>query len=469
MIGACLLLPAAAHGQATDWRQIQAPPLRTFAPVQPRRVALPNGLVLLLQEDHELPLVQAFARVRGGARDEPAGKAGLATLFGEVWRTGGTRARTGDELDDFLEARAAKVETGASLDSTIVSLDCLKGNLPEVFQVFSDLLREPALREDKLAIAKSQLYTGIARRNDDPGDIADREARRLGYGPDSPFARSEQYATVAAVERADLVAWHARYVRPNNTVLGIVGDFDPAQVEAMVRRAFGSWEAGQSVPKQAWRFEEPKPGVYLVAKDDVNQTNIRMVHLGTTKDNPDYYAVEVVNEILGGGFASRLFANIRSRQGLAYAVYGGVGTNFDYPGLFQLSMATKSETTAAAIDALYEEVAGLSEKPPTEEELKRAKEGILNSFVFRFDSREKVLRERMRYEFYGYPADFLERYRGGIERVTLQDVARAARKYVHKDRIALLVVGRAADFDRPLSSFGPVTTLDIAIPGAPPR
>lgn len=467
MLAALVLLPATAPGQVTDWRPVQEPPLRPFSPVQPRRLALPNGLVVLLQADHELPLVQAFARVRGGTRDEPAGKAGLATLFGEVWRTGGTRARTGDELDDFLEARAAKVETGASQDSTSVSLDCLKGNLAEVFEVFADLLREPALREEKLALARGQLDSAIARRNDDPSDIADREARRLGYGKDSPFARNEEYASVAAVERADLVAWHARYVRPNNTVLGVVGDFDPAQVEAMVRRAFGSWRAGQPPAKPAWRFEDPKPGVYFVAKDDVNQSNIRMVHLGATKNSPDYYAIEVMNEILGGGFASRLFSNVRSRRGLAYAVYGGVGANFDYPGLFQLSMATKSETTAAAIDALYEEIAGLSDKPPTDEELKRAKEAILNSFVFRFDSREKVLRERMRYEFYGYPADFLERYRGGIERVMLPDVERAARQYVHKERIALLVVGRAADFERPLSSFGPVTTIDISIPGTP--
>lgn len=469
MLAVLVLLPAAAAGQVTDWRQVPEPPLRAFSPVQPRRLTLPNGLVILLQEDHELPLVQAFARVRGGTRDEPAEKAGLATLFGEVWRTGGTRARTGDELDDFLEARAARVETGASLDSTSVSLDCLKGNLAEVFEIFADLIREPALREDKLVLAKGQLATAIARRNDDPSDIADREARRLGYGKDSPFARNEEYATAAAVERTDLVDWHARYVRPNNTILGVVGDFDPAKVEAMARRAFGSWRAGQPLPKPAWRFEDPKPGVYFVAKDDVNQSNIRMVHLGTTKNNPDYYAIEVMNEILGGGFASRLFSNVRSRRGLAYAVYGGVGTNFDYPGLLQLSMATKSETTAAAIDALYEEVAGLSDKPPSDEELKRAKEAILNSFVFRFDSREKVLRERMRYEFYGYPADFLERYRGGIERVTLSDVESAARKYVHKERIALLVVGRAADFDRPLSSFGPVTAIDVAIPGAPER
>jgi zinc protease len=148
-------------------------------------------------------------------------------------------------------------------------------------------------------------------------------------------------------------------------------------------------------------------------------------------------------------------------------VSGGIGTAFDHPGLFQISMGTKSGSTAAAIDALYEEIDGLKTKPPTEEELQKAKDSILNSFVFEFDSKGKVLEERMNYEFYRYPADFLERYRAGIEKVNLEDVQRVAQKYVHKDQLALLVVGKAADFDRPLSSFGPVADIDIAIPPPP--
>jgi zinc protease len=171
-----------------------------------------------------------------------------------------------------------------------------------------------------------------------------------------------------------------------------------------------------------------------------------------------------MNEVFGGGLSARLFSNIRTKKGLAYGVGGGVGMNYDYPGLFQLSMGTKSETTAAAIAALYEEIDNLHKTPATPEELQRAKDSILNSFIFRFDSKEKVLSEKMLYEFYGYPPDFLEGYRAGIEKVTADDVARVARRYVHRDKIALLVVGKAADFDKPLASLGPVTTLDISIP-----
>ena len=152
-----------------------------------------------------------------------------------------------------------------------------------------------------------------------------------------------------------------------------------------------------------------------------------MVHGGIRRDNPDYYAVEVMNEVFGGGFSARLFSNVRSKKGLAYSVGGGVGADFDHPGLFQLSMGTKSGTTAAAIDALYEEIDNLVETPATDAELARAKDAILNSFVFRFDTKQEVMAERMLYEFYGYPPDFLERYRAGIEKVTADDVARVAR------------------------------------------
>jgi len=243
-----------------------------------------------------------------------------------------------------------------------------------------------------------------------------------------------------------------------------VGDFDSKAMEARLRKALGSWPRGSAAAKPAAAIAPAKPGVYFVEKDDVTQSNIRLVHEGIRRDNPDYFAVEVMNEVFGGGFSARLFSNIRSKKGLAYSVGGGIGAPFDYPGVFQLSMSTKGGSTAAAIDALYEEIDNLLKNPATAEELARAKDSILNSFVFNFDTKQEVMAERMLYEFYGYPPDFLERYRAAIEKVTTADVARVARSYVHKDKLALLVVGKAQDFDRPLDSFGPVTTLDVTIP-----
>jgi zinc protease len=455
---------SASRGQASEWEQIRIPTLPSFRPQEPRRLELPNGMVIFLQEDHELPLIRGTARIRGGSRNEPAAKVGLVEIYGEVWRTGGTTEKTGDELDDYLEALAARVETGGGGDWSTISWDCLKDNFDAVFKVFVDVLQHPEFREDKIPLAKGQINTAIARRNDQPSSIATRQAQKLGYGADSPYAREPEYATVAAVTRDDLVKWHQTYVHPNNIILGVAGDFDSKTVEAKLRSAFGSWPKGPAPVPLQLAFNGPKPGIYFVEKGDVNQSNIRMVGLGTRRDNPDYYSIEVFNQIFGGSFASRLIEAVRTRKGLAYAVGGGIGTNFDHPGLIQVSMGTKSTTTAASIQALYEEIDRLKSDPPTAEELKKAKDSILNSFVFRFDTREKVLTERMAYEFYGYPADFLERYRAGIEKITRQDVERVAEKYIHKDRLAVLVVGKAADFDKPLTSFGPVTTLNVSTP-----
>ncbi|HXE91223.1 MAG TPA: pitrilysin family protein [Terriglobales bacterium] len=470
LLALCLWACGHAAGQATDWKQISRPPLPPFHPQQPVRVVLPNGMVIFLQEDHELPLIEGQATVRGGSREEPAAKVGLVSIYGEVWRTGGTKSKTGDQLDDFLEARGARVESGDGVDSTNLSFSCLKGDFDDVFAIFTELLQQPEFREDKITLAKTQENTAIARRNDNVQGIAGREASKLGYGAENPYARHTEYATVAAVTRDDLLNWHKQYVHPNNIILGIVGDFDAKAMEARLRKAFAAWPKGPQARPAAIEYQPAKPGVYFVAKDDVNQSEIRMVHLGIRRDNPDYFAVEVMNEVFGTSALARLFTSIRSRKGLAYAVGGGVRSAFDHPGLFSITMSTKSNTTVEAIHALYEEIDNfLGPRPATEEELKRAKDGILNSFVFNFDSKGKVLRERMRLEFYGYPADFLERYQAAIEKVTVDDVNRVARKYIQKDKLAVLVVGKAADFDKPLASLGTVTALDVTIPEAGPK
>src|SRR5262249_45520220 len=244
----------------------------------------------------------------------------------------------------------------------------------------------------------------------------------------------------------------------------VVGDFDSATMEARLRKLFADWPRGPVTPAPEVPVTPPHPGVYFVAKDDVNQSEIRMIAGGIRPDDPDYYAVEAMNQILSGGFASRLFSNLRTKAGLAYAVGGSVFANFDHLGLTILTMGTKSGTTAQAVEGLYKEIEGMITHPVTAEELQRAQDAIKNSFVFEYDSKAKVMNARATYEFHGYPADFLERYQKGVAKVTADDVDRVARKYLDKNKFAVLVVGNAADFDKPLSTFGALTTLDITIP-----
>ena len=452
----------------TKWQDITVAVLPEFRPAQPKRIELPNGMVVFLQEDHELPTIDGTARIRGGERSVTASKTGLTDVYGEVWRTGGTKTQTGDQLDDFLEQRAAKVETGGGADSTTASWSCLKEDFDDVFRVFADLLRNPEFRADKIDIAQKGLYDGISRRNDDPGQIAGREAAKLVYGADNPYARVAEYKTVAAITRQDLVEWHGKYVHPNNIILGVVGDFDSAKMEARLREAFASWPKGPKASDPEIKPEPAKPGYYQIEKTDVNQSQIQLVAPGITRRNPDYFAVAVFNEAFGGGFSSRLFGDIRTTKGLAYGVGGGVGSAWDHAGMLRLMMSTKSQTTIESVLALDQEIADLAKRPIDDEEIKRAKDSILNSFVFRFDSAEKVLQEKMAYEFYGYPLDFLENFQKEIEKVSKEDVARVAAKYVHRDQMAVLVVGNVGEFDKPLATLGPVTKLDITIPAPPP-
>ncbi|HEX2059348.1 MAG TPA: pitrilysin family protein, partial [Thermoanaerobaculia bacterium] len=373
-IACALVLATSVIAQVSHHSEIKAPPLRKFSMPQPKRIALPNGMVIFLQEDHELPLISGSATIRGGERDVPAEKAGLVGIYTQAWRTGGTATQTGDQLDEFLDARAARVETGGDHDSTSVSMDMLKGDFDAVFPIFLDVLRNPAFREEKITLAKTQANTAISRRNDEVGGIVARETLKLGYGPDSPYGRHAEYATIASITRDDLLAFHKRTVHPNNIIFSIIGDFDSAKMEKRLRDTFASWPRGPQIAKPEVAAYAPKPGVYFIAKDDVTQANIAMVHPGIQRNNPDYPAIAVMNEIFSGGFSGRLMQRLRSERGLTYGVGGGIGANWDYPGLFRVQMATKSGTTHESIEALRGEVTNLTTAPVTPAELALAKE-----------------------------------------------------------------------------------------------
>ena len=449
------------------WKKIPIPPLHDFRPQQPKRVELGNGLVIFLQEDHELPFISGTILIRGGARNEPAAKTGLTGLYGETWRTSGTAAMGGDALDDQLESKAAHIETSAGIATTTLSWSSLKGDFDGVFASATDLLLHPVYKADKLALAKQQIETGIARRNDDVGSIASRELDRIAYGKDNPYGRQVEYATIAAVTLGDLEEWHRKTVIPNGMLIAVSGDFDGAAMERKLRAAFEGLAKGTPVATPKIEFSGPKPGVYFAEKSDVDQSSINIFTLGTRRDNPDYYALSVMNEIFSGGFGSRVVQNVRTKLGLAYSVGGSFGAAYDHPGLFRVGAGTKSVSTVAATKAVLDEIGKLKTEPPTETELRSAKDQVLNSFVFRYDSPEKVLNEQVTLAFYGYPADFLDRYKTGIERVTAADVSRVANKYIDVSKLAILVVGNQSEITPPVNTLGTVTNLDIAIPPPP--
>ncbi len=449
------------------WQSITIPPLPTFHPQQPKRIALPNGIVIFLQEDHELPFVDGFIEMHGGGRNLPASKAGMIDLYSQAWRTSGTTTKSGDQLDDILEAKAAKVETSGDVDSTSVSWSSLSDDFDQVFGIAVDVLEHPKFDKDKLNLAKQQMAAGIVRRNDDAEEIAGREAAKLIYGAASPYGRTPELSTVMGVTLTDLEDFHKKTVIPNGMIIGISGDFDAAAMEKKLRTAFASMPKGTPLetPKEA--YAGPKPGVYSITKTDVNQSNVWVLGLGTERSNPDYYALQLMNEVFSGGFGSRLMQIVRTRMGLAYSVGGAYGASYDHPGVFYTAASTKSQSTVKTAQALLQQINDLKSQPFTETEVRRAKDDLLNSFVFHYDSKDKLLSEQARLEFYGYPADFIDKYHDAIEKVTPADLERVARKYIDPSKMGILIVGNTPTFDEPLSKLGVVQSVDISIPMPP--
>ena len=244
---ACLLALTAlsAHAQtAKPWTKIKTPPLHDFHPVQPRRIELDNGLVIFLAEDHELPFINGTITIRGGSRDESAAQVGLVDIYGSAWRTSGTATISGDKLDQQLAQKAASIETDGSTASTHLSWSCLKEDEPTVFADAVDLLLHPAFKENKLALARRGVEAGIVRQNDDASGIAGREAAKMIYGADSPYARQPQFTTIEPLTVADLQAWHDKTVLPNDMIVAVSGDFDATAMEAAIRAAFGGLAKG---------------------------------------------------------------------------------------------------------------------------------------------------------------------------------------------------------------------------------
>jgi zinc protease len=430
------------------------------------RYKLDNGMVVYLMEDHELPLVGGTALVRTGDRLEPADKVGLGGITGQVMRTGGTTIHSGDELNQLLEQRAASVETSIGTTSGSASFSALSRDLDSVFDLFAEVIQKPAFAPDKLDFAKRQAAGQIARRNDDPNEITGREFQKLIYGESSPYARTVEYATLSKISREDLLAFYEQYFHPESMILGIIGDFDSEKMRSRIQEKFGKWSPTTKAPQPIvpTADQAKQGGVFFINQPQLTQSYVQMGHLGGKLNSPDYAALDVLNQVMNG-FGGRLFNEVRSRQGLAYSVYSFWSPNFDYPGTFSAGGQTRSDATVPFIKSIRAEIEQLRTKPITATELAFAKDQVLNSFVFKFQDPVQTLSRLMRYEYFGYPADFLFRYQQGVKTTTIEDVQRVAQKYLQPDKLVTLVVGNTSTIQPPLTSLSrDVTSLDITIP-----
>jgi len=455
------VIPTYKELKYPELKPIKIPDVATFT--------LSNGIKLYLLENHELPVIRGSALVRTGNLFDPPDRVGLAGITGTVMRSGGTHDKTGDQLDEQLENIAASVE--ASIDESFgqASFSCLKENTDEVLGVFHDVLAAPAFRQDKIDLAKNEIRSAISRRNDDPHGIVEREFASIVYGKDTPYGWQEEYATIDRISREDIVNFHGRYFFPANVMLAVTGDFSTADMKAKLEKRFADWTVQQPpVPPFPPVKNKQQPGIFLATKTDVTQTFLAIGHLGGEFRDKDYPALEVMADILGGGFQSRLLQKVRTKLGYAYEISASWGANYDHPGLFQIASSTKSATTTDTIKVIEEEIEKIRTSEVNPEELESAKQTVANSFVFNFDTLSKTLNRMLRYDYYGYPRDFIHQYQHAVEAVTRADVLRGARERVEVKNLTIVAVGNPAEFGKPLATLGlPVASIDLTIPEPP--
>jgi predicted Zn-dependent peptidase len=450
---------AADSGKANP-RNMSFPPLRFDIP-KAERVVLECGMPVYLLRDPELPIINMIAMVLTGSVYEPASLSGLASLTGGVMRSGGAGGLTPEKMDDDLEFMASSVESNIGTDMGTVSLTSLTRNFSHTLKIFSDVLLRPDFSEKRVDIARKHLIEGLRRQNDDPKEIGGREISKAIYAG-HPLGNVPTLESANAITRQGMLDFHRRFYRVDNMILAVSGDFDRTAMLRELNDVFGK-SAGSEAAKLP---DIPQPAPVFAAetiygKKEVNQSVIRMGHLGVTKESPELYSLRIMDYILGGSFTSRLTMEIRTNQGLAYNVDSRFDIGRRFTGTFIAETETKAESTAKAIILMNEIIAGMTKEPVTDQELSAAKEYIINSFMFGFTSPASIVTQRARLEFYGYAPDYLENYRDNISRVTKADVLAAARKHLKPEAFKMVVVGDAAKFDKPLSTFGTVRELDL--------
>lgn len=437
--------------------KMKFPPLKFQVPKVGReveRVVLPNGMILYLMEDHRLPQVTINGMIRTGQSYESKEKFGVAELTGDVMRTGGTKNMTPEQLNEELEFIAARVVTSIDRDEGTIYMHTISGQLDTAMKLFADILRYPAFDQKELDLAKSQIKEKLRRANDQVEKIGRREYYRLIYG-DHPYGLDNDWQVIKNISRQDLIDWHSKYYQPNNMMFAVVGDFNKKDMIDRFNKLFGDWPQN-NVDFSSLKEVKPKfnPGIFYVVKD-VNQSFIRLGHLGVKRDNPDVFSILMMDYIMGGGgFNSMMTEKIRSDEGLAYMVFSYYNINYPDYGTAGVLCQTKSKSTIRSIELMRQIMKKMQTDKVTPDQLKWAKDSIINGFIFKFDTPDQQVYRLMMLEYNRMPADYYETYIENIRKVTPEQILQASKKYLHPDKLTIVVVGKPSEFDKPLDSLG---------------
>lgn len=412
------------------------------AKLSAKRIVTDNGMTVILQEAHSLPIVNIQVIIKAGAILDPEEKAGLASMTAALLDEG-TATRSSTQIADAVDFIGAEVSSGGGDDYATASLRLLKKDLGTGLELLSDILIHPSFPEPELQRIRQEILGQLIAEKDDPGGVADKAFNQIVFGA-HPYHRPSEGTeqTLPAITRADIARFYDEYYRPNNTIMTIVGDLTESEAADLIKTHFSSW-LQKPVPTVTLSPAAAldKPIVKRIDKD-LTQANIILGHLGIDRKNPDYYAVTVMNYILGGGgFSSRLMSTLRDNQGLAYSINSHFAVSA-FPGSFSVSLQTRNAAAQQAIDGVLAEIRKIRTSPVTDRELEETKAFLIGSFPLRIDTGSKIANLLAQIEYYDLGLDYAERYPKLIGAVTKTDVQRVAQKYLDPDHLALVVVAK---------------------------
>lgn len=462
---ASILLMGCSSQKLRPVDKLKFPPLNQINIPNVVTHTLSNGMKVYFLQDNKLPIVSVEAQAHSGTITDPIDKIGLASIASSSI-THSSKNYSADGLKQILNDNAISLYSTASSRHSIVSMSYLSEDKELAFNIFADILRNPSFAEKEFETEKTRNISGLYRRNDDASAIAFREFQKVIFGADYPLNYQQEVYTVNAITRDDVMKFYSENYYPKNMTLTITGDFEIAEMTQLLEHHFAAWYSPLDYKKIS--LPKPKTGlgadVFVVDKPDASQTWVLIGHKSDLllKDD-DYAPMVLLNEILGGGFNSRVYKSVRVEKGLSYSPGAFLSVSYANPGALYLLAPTATENTLEAAQALVEELRIITKEKVTQEELNFAKDSYFNSFVFKYERPEYTLYSIKNYDYYGYDRNFSNILKKKIEKVTIDDIYRVAQKYLKPNELLYLFVGNKSEFIDDITPLGKVETLDISI------